>query len=144
MFVCLRKGFLLILIILFETASLFAQRIENESVLRDIHVDHYFRFYYENDFVALTDYYYTSGMNIELVKPSFKKNPLNKLFFRLPGAKMKYGLALDHYAFTPLRIIYKDILYGDRPYAGCISLNSFRIATDERGGNKFQLRLSWA
>jgi hypothetical protein len=71
-------------------------------------------------------------MNIELVKPSFKKNPLNKIFFRLPGTKMKYGLALDHYAFTPLHIIYSDILYGDRPYAGCISLNSFRIATDEK------------
>lgn len=94
--------------------------------------DHYFRFYYENDFVGITDYYYTSGMNIELVKPSFKKNPLNKLFFRLSETKMKYGIALDHYAFTPLHIIDSEILYGDRPYAGCISLNSFRIATDEK------------
>jgi hypothetical protein len=71
-------------------------------------------------------------MNIELVKPSFEKNPLNKLFFRLPGTKKKYGIALDHYAFTPLHIIYSDILYGDRPYAGCFSVNSFRIATDEK------------
>lgn len=112
--------------------DMYAQRIENESIIRAIHADHYFRFYYENDFVALTDYYYTSGMNIELVKPALKHNPLNKIFFRLPGSKMKYGLALDHYAFTPLHIIYSDILYGDRPYAGCISVNSFRIATDEK------------
>lgn len=110
----------------------FAQRIENESVIRAIHADHYFRFYYENDFVALTDYYYTSGMNIELVKPALKKNPLNKVFFRLPGSKSKYGLALDQYAFTPHQITYSGILYGDRPYAGCISVNSFRIATDEK------------
>jgi lipid A 3-O-deacylase len=135
MFICLRKviqKILLLPFILVSLADLFGQRIENESVIRGIHTDHYFRFYYENDFIALTDYYYTSGMNIELVKPSFKKNPLNKVFFRLPRAKMKYGLALDHYAFTPVRIIYSDILYGDRPYAGCISLNSFRIAMDEK------------
>lgn len=118
----------------------FSQRIENESVIRSIHADHYFRFYYENDFVAVTDYYYTSGMNIELVKPSLKKNPVNKIFFRLPGAKMKYGLALNHFAFTPRHIYYSDILYNDRPYAGCISVSSFRIATDEN--KKLQLATS--
>lgn len=112
----------------------YAQRVNNESVLRKISSEHYFRFYYENDFIAATDYYYTSGLSLELVKPSFKKNPVNKLFFRLPGATMKYGIAVDHYAFTPLHIIYSDILYGDRPYAGCISLNSFRIATDAKRG----------
>lgn len=112
-------------------ANVYAQRIRNESILRSINSNHYFRFYYENDFVALTDYYYTSGMNIELVHPAFKENPLNKIFFRMPNANMKYGLALDHYAFTPTHIYNSDILYGDRPYAGCISINSFRIATNE-------------
>jgi len=124
------------LILLITALSLssgsFAQRIENESMIRSIHADHYFRFYYENDFIALTDYYYTSGMNIELVKPSFQKNPLNKLFFHLRGSKMKYGLALDHYAFTPRYIYLSDILYNERPYAGCISVNSFRIALNEK------------
>jgi hypothetical protein len=120
------------LLLLSSVNDLFAQRIKNESVIRNISSDHYFRLYYENDFITIIDYYYTSGMNIELVKPSFQKNPLNKAFFRLPGAKMKYGLALDHYAFTPLHIIDNEILFGDRPYAGCISVNSFRIATDEK------------
>lgn len=135
MFIRLRhelQRYLLISVICFASTDLIAQRIENESVIRGIHADHYFRFYYENDFIAVTDYYYTSGMNIELVKPSFKKNPLNKVFFGLPGSKMKYGLALDHYAFTPLSITDSDISYGDRPYAGCISVNSFRIATNEK------------
>lgn len=118
----------------------FSQRIKNESVIRSIHTDHYYRFYYENDFVALTDYYYTSGMNIELVKPSLKKNPVNKIFFCLPRAKMKYGLSLDHFAFTPRHIYYSDILYNDRPYAGCISVSSFRIAMDEN--KKLQLATS--
>jgi lipid A 3-O-deacylase len=112
--------------------DLFGQRIKNECVIRNISSDDYFRFYYENDFITIIDYYYTSGMNIELVKPSFQKNPLNKIFFGVSGAKMKYGLALDHYAFTPLHIVEEGILYGDRPYAGCISVNSFRIATDDK------------
>ena len=120
------------LLIVLSFHNLFAQRIWNESIIRNIASDHYFRFYYENDFITIIDYYYTSGMNIELVKPSFQKNPLNKIFFGVPGAKMKYGLALDHYAFTPLHIVEEEILYGDRPYAGCISVNSFRIATDEK------------
>jgi lipid A 3-O-deacylase len=120
------------LLIGFLFYDLQAQRIENESVIRNLSSDHYFRFYFENDFVTLIDYYYTSGMNLELVKPSFQKNPLNKIFFGIPGAKMKYGLAMDHYAFTPLHIVEDEISYGDRPYAGCISVNSFRIATDEK------------
>jgi hypothetical protein len=120
------------LLIVLPFHNLFAQRIKNESIIRNIASDHYFRFYYENDFITIIDYYYTSGMNMELVKPSFQKNPLNKIFFGVPGAKMKYGLALDHYAFTPLHIVEEEILYGDRPYAGCISVNSFRIATDEK------------
>ena len=111
--------------------ALFAQRVKNEGLIRSIRADHYFRFYYENDFIAYTDYYYTSGMNIGLVKPSLKKNPLNKIFFRLPQSQMKYGIAFDHYAFTPLHIVYDSILYGDRPYAGCISVTSFRISTDQ-------------
>ena len=122
----------LILLLISISKSSYCQRIEDESVIRKIDADHYFRFYYENDFIFYTDYYYTSGMNLELVKRSLKKNPLNKFFFNVPGAKMKFGIALDHYAFTPTHIIYKNILYGDRPYAGCISINSFRIATDEK------------
>jgi len=107
----------------------YCQRIENESVIRKIDADHYFRFYYENDFVFLTDYYYTSGMSLELVKPALKKNPLNTVFVHLPNAKMKYGIAVDHYAFTPTDYTYSKILYGDRPYAGCISFKSFCIET---------------
>lgn len=122
----------ILLFVLFFTGAAYGQRIQNESIVRKIDADHYFRFYYENDFVFLTDYYYTSGMNLELVKPSFKKNPLNRVFFGVPGAKMKYGIALDHYAFTPTHIVYENILYGDRPYAGCLSVTSFRVATDEK------------
>jgi lipid A 3-O-deacylase len=121
-----------LMLIIFLFHDLHAQRIKNESVVRNLSSDHYFRFYYENDFVTLIDYYYTSGMNVELVKPSLQKNPLNKIFFGVPGAEMKYGFALDHYAFTPLHIVEDEISYGDRPYAGCISANSFRIATDEK------------
>lgn len=128
----LRPKLFFLILFLLPIYGLFAQRIKNESVIRNIASDHYFRFYYENDFITIIDYYYTSGMNLELVKPSFQKNPINKIFFRVPGAKMRYGLALDHYAFTPLHIINDEILYGDRPYAGCISINSFRIAIDEK------------
>jgi hypothetical protein len=126
------KPAITILLLFCFLGNVSGQRVKNESLVRSIHADHYFRFYYENDVIALTDYYYTSGMNIEFVKPSLQKNPLNKLFFHLPGSKMKYGIALDHYAFTPVHIIYDSISHGDRPYAGCISINSFRIATDPK------------
>lgn len=126
------KRFCIYLLFLPFCCTLSAQRIKNLSAVRNISSDHYFQFYMDNDFIGGTDYYYTAGMNVELVKPSFRKNPLNKLFFRLPEAKFKYGIALDQYAFTPTHIVYDSILYGDRPYAGCLSINSFRIATNEK------------
>jgi hypothetical protein len=132
----------LLALLFFSSDALFAQRIKNESVIRNVSSDHYFRLYYENDFITMIDYYYTSGMNIELVSPSLKKNLLNKVFFRVAGSKMKYGLALDHYAFTPLHIINDEILYGDRPYAGCISVSSFQTAIDERRRRRISTSLA--
>ena len=122
----------IVAIILLATQLLYGQRVDNESPVKRIHSDGYWRIFYDNDFIGWTDYYYTQGLNVELVKPSFSKNPVNKLFFPLADWKSKYGLAVDHWGFTPFSIMADSILYGDRPYCGILSLSSFRLSIDDR------------
>jgi lipid A 3-O-deacylase len=131
----------IVAIILLHAQFLYGQRVDNESAVKRVHTDGYWRIFYDNDFIGWTDYYYTQGLNVELVKPSLMKNPVNKLFFRLAKWKSKYGLALDHWGLTPFSIMADSILYGDRPYCGIISLNSFRISIDQN--RKRQLTTSF-
>jgi len=108
----------------------FAQRIDNPVSFRNITGDHYFRIHYDNDFWGKTDYYYTQGYNLELVSPFLKKNPLSSVLLRLKNSRQKYGIAFEHYGFTPTSIKSNQILHNDRPFAGVILLKSFIISTD--------------
>ena len=76
------------------------------------------------------DYYYTQGINLEYVHPALRKFPLTKLLVKLPGSIYKYGLALDHAAYTPTSIAADHILYGDRPYSASLTFKTFTISTD--------------
>lgn len=91
--------------------------------------DTYVRLHYDNDFFAESDYYYTQGYSFEVVTPGLRKNPLNKILLN-KGQSIHYGLAFEHYGFTPTSISSDAILYNDRPFAGCIMLKSFRVSTD--------------
>jgi hypothetical protein len=43
---------------------------------------------------------------------------------------MRYGISIDHVAYTPTSTSSNQILYGDRPFAACLSLKTFALATD--------------
>ncbi|SKB98381.1 lipid A deacylase LpxR family protein [Dyadobacter psychrophilus] len=106
-----------------------AQRIDQTASFRNAIGDKYIRIHYDNDFFAKSDYYYTQGYSFEVITPGLGKNPLNKLLLN-KGQSTHYGLAFEHYGFTPTSISSEAILYNDRPFAGCIMLKSFRISTD--------------
>jgi lipid A 3-O-deacylase len=108
----------------------FSQRIDNTASFREIQSDHYFRYYFDNDFFANNDYYYTQGHNFELASPKLLKNPINTLFIKLKNSKKKYGLSLEQVGFTPTSLQSDEILYGDRPFAAAVTLKSFLISTD--------------
>ncbi|MCF2486587.1 lipid A deacylase LpxR family protein [Dyadobacter sp. CY347] len=106
-----------------------AQRIDQTASFRNAAGDKYIRLHYDNDFFAESDYYYTQGYSFEVVNPGLSKNPINKLLLH-KGQSTRYGLAFEHYGFTPTSISSNAILYNDRPFAGAIMLKSFRISTD--------------
>lgn len=107
-----------------------AQRIDNTASFRQMSQDSYIRLHYDNDYFTATDYYYTQGYNFEVVNPALRKNPLTKLLIKASGNQVQYGLAFEHFGFTPTTIQSDDILVGDRPFAGCILLKTFSISTD--------------
>ena len=114
--------------LLFSSALSFSQKIDNTAAFRDLGNDSYFKFAYDNDYFSANDYYYTQGYNFELTSPKLHKNPLNKLLLKLKDSIKTYGLALEHYGFTPTSIRHEEILVGDRPFAACIVLKSFAVS----------------
>ena len=108
----------------------YTQAIDNTISLRNINNNHYIRLFYENDFFSGTDRDYTQGVQLELVALSFNKNPLSKILFHPKNSTVKYGIAIETDGYTPNHLDDSQILYGDRPYAGVLMLNTFSIAAN--------------
>lgn len=123
------------------TLSTFGQRIDNTASFRSVADDNYIRFHYDNDFFRKTDYYYTQGYQLEMAAPILRKNPVTKLLLQLKEGQ-KYGLAFEHYGFTPTSIRSDQILYGDRPFAGIIMLKSFAISVNSERRERLTATLS--
>ena len=107
-----------------------AQRIDNTASFRQIDQARYARLHYDNDFFTATDRYYTQGYNLEFVHPVLRKNPLTRLLITTNRNQARYGLAFEHFGFTPTTIQSDAILVGDRPFAGAILLKTFSMSTD--------------
>ena len=122
------KVFFVFCLSLLYSLSFFPQAIDNTASFRNINADHYFRLHYENDFFGGRDRYYTQGINLETVHPSFKKFPLSKLLPAPKNSIARYGICLEHNGYTPTSIIADTILYDDRPYAAAVFLKNFLIS----------------
>jgi lipid A 3-O-deacylase len=118
-----------LLFVICSTAA-WAQRIENTAVYQNIGADRYLRINYENDFFALSDEYYTQGVNLELVAPALKKFPTARLLFKPKHSHSKVGIAVEHIGFTPSNILEDKVLQNDRPYSSSLMLKTFSIVTD--------------
>jgi lipid A 3-O-deacylase len=110
--------------------GLHAQAIDNTLLYRNIPGDKYFRINYENDFFSASDRDYTQGILVEKVTPDFKRFPGMKILWHPSGSELKYGMAIEHDAYTPNLIDKYKIQYGDRPYAGVLLYKLFLISTD--------------
>ena len=92
----------------------------------------YFRFFYDNDFFAQTDRYYTQGTRPEFIFPFLKYFPLSRTLIPIKkNAVNYYGLGLQQDGFTPISIRHSTIFYGERPYASVAYLSSFLISMDK-------------
>jgi len=129
------KVILVLTVCFFHVGTAWSQAMDNSTSFRNITGNKYFRINYENDFFAASDRDYTQGILIEKVHPGLIRFPLMKLLWHPKHSEIKYGLAIEHNAYTPNQINQYDIQYGDRPYAGVLLLKSFLIA------NNFERRL---
>lgn len=125
-----QKIWLLLAAAFFYWVSGKGQAMDNTLSFRNIPSDKYFRINYENDFFAAFDRDYTQGILIEKVHPGLSRFPFMKILWHPAHDQIKYGLAIEHNAYTPNDIAAYDIQYGDRPYAGVLLLKSFLIADD--------------
>ncbi len=106
-----------------------SQAIDNTASFRIIDAKKYVRLHYENDYFTATNYYYTQGINLEMVAPSYNKFPLSRLLVTAGGRK-QYGISIEHNGYTPTSIKSNDILYGDRPFAAALMLKTFSMSSD--------------
>ncbi|HTN17934.1 MAG TPA: lipid A deacylase LpxR family protein [Chitinophagaceae bacterium] len=107
-----------------------AQAVDNNGIERNINKESCIRLNYGNDYFTATDYYLTQSILLELTHPALKKNPVTLILLQPATWQVKYGLAAEHNGYTPTDYVPAHILYGDRPFAGTLSLKSFTIATD--------------
>ena len=117
------------ILLLINVFTLQAQVIDNTSSFKNTGSKSYFRFHYDNDYFTKTDEYYTQGITLEYAAPGIKKFPLSKLLIKPKQKEIVYGIAIDHYGYTPTSILSDEILYNDRPFCGNISLKTFLTAT---------------
>ncbi len=136
------KNIFLGMLVILSTPAVFAQRIENASSYRNIGSERYFRLNYENDFFAMSDEYYTQGVNVEVVAPAFREFPITKLLYQNKHLPMRAGIAIEHQGFTPSNILTGEVLQGDRPYSSSLMLKTFSIISNPYTNHRIVTQLS--
>ena len=111
--------------------ALYCQAIDNMASFRMMNADRYIRLHYENDYFTATDYYYTQGIHLEVVDPSYKKFPLMRLLVKQKEGTNQFGISLEHNGYTPTSIEHNEILYGDHPFAAALMLKTFSMSNHE-------------
>lgn len=124
------KAFLFIPLFMFLSFHGKSQQIDHMAVYRITNSDAYLRVHYDNDFFTGTDYYYTQGYTIELASPALAGNPLKIVLPSFKHGINKYGIAFEHFGFTPADIQSAVILTEDRPFAAVMLLKSFQTSVD--------------
>jgi hypothetical protein len=133
--------YLVALVLLFPALS-HAQAMDNSLSYKNLNTDRYFRINYENDFFSSTDKDYTQGIHLELVAPWVKRFPVSKLLLHPRYSYIRYGIGVEHDAYTPASISAPQILYGDRPFTASLFLKTFLLATDSIHHQRFSSSIS--
>lgn len=82
---------------------------------------------FDNDIFNNTDYYYTNGVNIELVAPIAKSSPISNLLVGLPQSQINlYGFSLKQNIYTPTNPDIEEISTDDRPFSAFLTIGQFR------------------
>lgn len=82
---------------------------------------------FDNDIFDNTDYYYTNGVNIELITPLAAQSPLSGFLVGLPKPRINlYGFSIKQNIYTPVNPDIAEISVGDRPFSAFLTMGQFR------------------
>ena len=73
---------------------------------------------FDNDFIYLTDRYYSNGVFVEFLSSELQKTPISWVSPNWNNSKQYQGFGLSHFMFTPENIDADTVLVYDRPYCG--------------------------
>ncbi len=124
------------------SCSAFSQVIDNNASFRMGAVINHIQLQYENDYFSGTDEYYTQGINLEIVSPFVKKNPLTHLLLIKKENTNRFGIALEHNAYTPTSISSNKILFNDRPFAAALMIKIFGASVNPSRRQRLSSALS--
>ena len=82
---------------------------------------------FDNDIFNNTDYYYTNGVNIELITPMAVRSPLSRLLVGLQKSQINlYGFSIKQNIYTPTNPDVAEVSIGDRPFSAFLTIGQFR------------------
>jgi len=85
------------------------------------------RVIFDNDIFNNTDYYYTNGINIELITPFARQSPLSRLLVGLSKSQINfYGFSINQNIYTPVNPDIAEVSIGDRPFSAFLTIGQFR------------------
>lgn len=86
---------------------------------------------FDNDIFVEKDYYFTNGAEIGIMDTRLKMIFPSMLFPMLNAKNQNnYGMRLRQNMFTPINPETQTIVEGDRPFAGTLTIELFRISTN--------------
>lgn len=84
---------------------------------------------FDNDIFAETDYYYTNGFSVGLVHPAFRNNFIGKMLPSLGEKSQNFaGIRIHQFMFTPQNPEAVAIVPNDRPFAGVLLGEYFKLS----------------
>ena len=82
--------------------------------------------FFDNDIFNNTDYYYTNGVNIELITPLALHSPISKLLIGLSNSQINYhGFSIKQNIYTPVNPDIENVSVGDRPFSAFLTIGQF-------------------
>ena len=97
---------------------------------------------FDNDTYYYTDFYYTNGIEFELVLPVFNKTPFLPFFPKVANHQKNHsGLSLSQKFYTPKNIRDTLIQFNDRPFAATLELTHFMLSLNLESGLNFSGRI---
>ncbi|MFH1936561.1 MAG: lipid A deacylase LpxR family protein, partial [Bacteroidota bacterium] len=95
--------------------------------------ERYFHLQLDNDIFNYTDRFYTNGIQLSLITPGLRLNPLSAVLIPYWNRGVNYyGLSLVQNMYTPSTSKIGGIMVGDRPYAAYLYVGSNKTTNDAR------------